>query len=130
MTRSELELALQASAAGIYPLEAGVGLLIAHASFLDRSDFRDRFIHHGVSITDGITDLAEIDWTTAITALQAGDLPCSGGERRLFHLAASLADGIPADLRDTLTGLDHNNIQRLINAILHASGRRQRPETS
>jgi hypothetical protein len=68
--------------------------------------------------------MAEIDWAAAITALDAGDLPCSGGEQRMLRLAASLADGIPVDLRDALTGIDHCNIQLVITAVLHASGQR------
>jgi len=80
MTTSDLRKALLACAAGFYPHEAGVGLLITHASFLDRSDFTGRFIRHGLSITDGSTNMAQIDWTAAITALGAGELPCSGGE--------------------------------------------------
>jgi hypothetical protein len=48
---------------------------------------------------------------------------CSGGEQRLLKITASLADGIPVDLQDTLTGLDDDNIARLVTAILHASGR-------
>jgi hypothetical protein len=120
VTAPALQAALRACAAGLYPLEAGVDLLIAHAWLLDRGDFRDRFVHHGTSITDGITDMAEID------ALDTGELPCSGGEGRILRLAASLASGIPVDLSDALTGLDHRNIDRLVNAILHASGQRQR----
>ena len=126
MTAPALKTALRACAAGLYPAEAGVDLLIAHAWLLDRSDFRDRFVHHGISITDGITDMAEIDWAAAINALDIGELPCSGGERRILRLAASLASGIAVDLRDATTGLDHRNIDRLVNAILHASG--QRPQ--
>ena len=40
---------------------------------------------------------------------------------------ASLADGIPVDLRDTLTGLDDRNIQLLTTAIHRASGKISRP---
>ena len=58
--------------------------------------------------------MAAIDWEGAITALHAGELPCSGGERRILMLSASLADGIPVDLRDAATGLDDRNVQRLI----------------
>ena len=50
--------------------------------------------------------MAAIDWDAAITALNSGDLPCSGGERRILQLSASLAAGIPVSLRDTVTGLD------------------------
>jgi hypothetical protein len=124
MTTSRLAAALRACAAGLYPLEAGAGLLIAHDVFLRRSDFTDRFIRHGISITDGATEMAEIDWDAAITALEAGELPCSGGERRILRLAASLADGIPVDLRDALTGLDDRNLALAISSFAHASGQR------
>src|SRR5450756_1465229 len=116
MTTDELTAALHACAAGLYPLEAGVALLIAEGTFLRRDDFTGRFIEHGTSSG------------TAITALHAGELPCSGGERRVLLLSAGLADGIPVDLRDAATGLDDRNIQLLLTAIRHASGKR--PESS
>jgi hypothetical protein len=50
--------------------------------------------------------IAAIDWGAAITALQVGELPCSGGERRILQLSASLAAGTTVSLRDTVTGLD------------------------
>jgi hypothetical protein len=115
--------ALRACASGFYPTEASAELLISHRTFLARSDFTGRFIHTGTSLTDGTT-MAEIDWPAAITALSTGELPCSGGERRILQLAASLAAGIPVDLRDAVTGLDDHNIQHLITAISHASGKR------
>jgi hypothetical protein len=124
VTALALQTALRACAAGLHSLEAGVDLLIAHAWLLDRSDFPDRFVHHGISITD----MAEIDWAAAINALDTSELPCSGGEGRILRLAASLASGIAVDLRDAVTGLDHRNINRLVNAILHASGQRQQHE--
>ncbi len=123
MTTEDLAAALRACAAGLYPLEAGVALLTASGAFLHRSDFTGRFIQHGAS--DGTAMAAVEDWQATITALGSGDLPCSGGERRLLILSASLADGIPVDLRDAVTGLDDRNIQRLLAAILHASGRRK-----
>jgi hypothetical protein len=67
--------------------------------------------------------MAAIDWDAAITALNNGELPCSAGERRILKAAASIAVGIPIDLRDTATGLDDRNINRLINAIARAFGR-------
>jgi hypothetical protein len=75
MTTSRLAAALRACAAGLCPLEAGAGLLIAHDVFLHRGDFTERFIRSGISITDGATEMAEIDWDAAITALEAGELP-------------------------------------------------------
>ena len=124
MTVDELTAALHACAAGLHPLEAGVALLTAEGTFLRRGDFTGRFIEHG---TSSGTAMAAIDWDAAIVGLQAGELPCSGGERRVLMLSASLAGGIPVDLRDAATGLDDRNIQRLVTAIFHASGRR--PET-
>jgi hypothetical protein len=119
MTTNSLDGALRACAAGLYPLEAGVGLLISHGTFLHRSDFTSRFILHGAG--DG-TRMAAIDWDAATAALAAGELPCSGGEQRILRLAASLAAGIPVDLSDAVVGLDQRNIHRLATAIRHASG--------
>ncbi len=125
MTDDDLAAALHACAAGLYPLEAGVALLAGSRAFLHRPDFAGKFIEHG---TSGGTAMAAIDWDAAVAALNQGELPCSGGERRIFLLSASLAGGIPADLRDAATGLDDRNIRQLLTAILHASGKR--PETS
>jgi len=124
MTADDLADALRACAAGLYPLEAGTALLIANGTFLGRDDFTSRFITAGTSISDGATLMAAIDWDAAITALHAGEIPCSGGERRVLELSASLADGIPVDLRDAITGLDDGNIARLVTAVLQASGTR------
>jgi hypothetical protein len=128
VTADDLTAALRACAAGLYPLEAGTALLIANGTFLRRDDFTSRFIQHGTSISDGTTLMAAIDWDAAITALHVGELPCSGGERRVLELSASLAGGIPVDLREAVTGLDDGNIARLVTAVLHASGKR--PENS
>jgi hypothetical protein len=125
MTADDLTAALQACAAGLYPLEAGVALLISNGTFLHRGDFTSRFIQHG---TSSGTPMAATDWDAAVTALTSGDLPCSGGERRVLLLSASLADGIPVDLHDAVTGLDDRNIARLVTVIRHASGKR--PDTS
>ena len=124
MTTTSLTAALRACASGIYALEAGVGPLIANGTFLHRDDFTTRFILSGASPASG-TRMAAVDWDAATTALAAGELPCPGGERRILKLAASLADGIPVNLRDAVTGIDQHNTQRLVTAILHASGQRQ-----
>lgn len=124
MTADDLTAAIRACAAGLYPHEAGVALLAGNGTFLRRRDFTGRFITTSTSISDGTTLMAAIDWDAAIAALRAGDLPCSGGERRILELSSSLAGGIPVDLRDAVTGLDNGNIARLVTAILHASGKR------
>jgi hypothetical protein len=93
--------ALRAGACGIHPLEAGTDLLTECGSWLHREDFTSRFITAGISISDGVTLLASIDWETAVTALHAGELPASGGERRMLLLASSIAGGTPVSLSDT-----------------------------
>jgi hypothetical protein len=117
----DLIAALRACAAGLYPLEAGTELLISNGTFLHRDDFTGKFIDHGIS--DG-APMAAIDWHAATTAITSGNLPCSGGERRILQLAASLAAGTPVSLRDTVTGIDDANIVLLVTAIGHASGKR------
>ena len=121
MTTDDLTAALHACAAGLYPLEAGIALLTGNGAFLHRDDFTSRFIQHG---TSSGTPMAAIDWDAAITALQAGELPCSSGERRILLLAASFAADTPVGLGDTVTGIDDANISRLLTAIRHAAGKR------
>jgi hypothetical protein len=103
---ARLPAALRACASGIDPLEAGTSILIGCDSWLHRKDFTDPFITVGTSISDGVTLMASIDWEAAITALNAGELPASSGERRMLLLAASIAGGIPVSLHDTLPGID------------------------
>ena len=117
--------ALRACAAGLHPDEAGAELLIRHGGFLNRQDFAG-FVHTATSISDGQTPMAQIDWDAAITALHHGHLPVSGGERRILQLAASIAAGFPASLRDTIPGLDNQNLHLVITAIRHTAGHRPR----
>ena len=113
--------ALRAGARGIYPLEAGTGLLIECGSWLHREDFTSRFITAGTSISDGITLLASTDWEAAVTALHVGELSASGGERRMLLLAASIAGGTPVSLNDTLPGIDRRNASLVVRAVAHAA---------
>jgi ADP-ribose pyrophosphatase YjhB (NUDIX family) len=113
--------ALRAWSKGIYCDEAATELLIRHRTWLRRDDFTTRFIITQAGPTGNIT--AAVSWEEAITALQAGTLPCSGSEASILHLAASLAGTTPVDLRDLITGLDRANIQLVLNAIRHAGGR-------
>lgn len=117
MTASSIPDALRACAAGIYTHEAGVSLLIANRTFLGRDDFTSRFITR-----DTATGMAAIDWAAAIPALDAGEIPCSGGEQRALRLAASIADGIPVSLSDTITGLDPRNARLVVQAVAQATG--------
>ncbi|MGH7735314.1 MAG: hypothetical protein ACREOE_16895 [Gemmatimonadales bacterium] len=119
-----LAAALLAHAQGLYCAEAAAELLIAQ-SWLHRADFTTQFARLHRDLADE-RPMAIIDWPAVITALRTS-LPCSGGEQRMLKLTASLADGIPVDLQDTITGIDDRNIQLLITAIRHASGQRQQP---
>jgi hypothetical protein len=76
MTPTHLATALCAHAQGIYCLEAAAELLIAQF-WLQRADVSGRFIN--ISPTDGHAP-AIVNWAAAITALDAGELSCSGGE--------------------------------------------------
>lgn len=123
MTRAAgLAAALRNQAQGIYCLQAAAELLITHGTWLHRTDFTGQFVTLNHGLTDG-RQIAVIDWPAAITALTAGHLPCSASEQRMLRLIASIADGIPVDLQQTLTGIDDHNIQLLLQAVLHASGR-------
>ena len=113
---------LRAAARGICPAEAGVDLLITHGVFLCRGDFTARFVEQDTHRNDE-TQLAEIDWSAAVIALDHGDLPCSRSEGEILRLAASLTEGIPLNLRNAVTSLDNANIDRVTHAIRHASGR-------
>ena len=76
--------ALRACAAGLYPDEAGVELLISHGGFLHRSDFTS-FVHTGTSISDGVTPMAQINWDAVHSALNDGQLPLDPHRFRRHH---------------------------------------------
>lgn len=121
---SDLDEAVLAHADGDLCAEAAAGLLIA-GRWLERDDFTGRFITVAASPCSG-TEMAVIDWPAAAGALGAS-LPCSGGERRLLQVTASLAAGIPVDLRDAAAGLDGRSARLVACAVLHASGHRGMP---
>ena len=53
-----------------------------------------------------------------------GVLPCSDGERQVLLVAASIAEGIPVDLREAALCLDAANAALAAAAVLHAAGHR------
>jgi hypothetical protein len=118
---SELAAAPRAHARGLYRDEAAAEPLIAR-SWLRRPDFASQFITVHPGIPDG-QPMAAINWDAAVAALGAG-MPASGGEQRMLRITASMGGGIPVDLRDTLTGIDDQNVQLLLRAVRHASGKR------
>jgi ADP-ribose pyrophosphatase YjhB (NUDIX family) len=118
--RWQLTAALRAGSKGMYCDQAAAELLIRHGSWLRRDDFTARYILIGTSQAGDIT--AAIDWEEAITALHAGDLPCSSSEAAILGLAASFATATPVVLRHAITGLDQANLHLVTNAIRDAGG--------
>jgi len=72
--------------------------------------FRDRLV-------------AVVDFAAAADAVQ-GVLPCSDGERQVLLVAASIAEGIPVDLREAALCMDAVNAALAAQAVCHAAGRR------
>jgi hypothetical protein len=66
--------------------------------------------------------MVAVDFNAASGALEAGALACSAGERRVLQIAASLAAGVPVDLREAVTGVDAGNAVLAAAAVLHAAG--------
>ena len=110
-------------AKGLFSTEAAVELLIGHGSWLYREDFLEIAVEFGQGVTGGAV-MAAVDFEAAARALEAGALPCSGGEGRVLRIAASIAAGVPVDLREAVTGLDDNNAVLAAAAVLHAAGSR------
>ena len=117
---SQLSTALRAAAAGIHPDQAAAGLIISHGTFLHREDFLCH-VETAACISDG-TPMAWIDWDAVIATLDGGRLPASGGEKRIVHIAASLAVGHPVSLRDAIPGLDRQSLELVTTAIRRAAG--------
>ena len=115
---------LRACARGIYPDEAAVELLIGHGTFLDRDDFTRHITTSEHGRPGGGLRTPQSTGPPPPPPSTSAPCPCSGGERRIFRLAASLAAGLPVNLRDALTGLDGHNLTLAISAFMHASGHR------
>jgi hypothetical protein len=120
----DLAAAVRAWATGWLPAEAAAELLIAHQGWLLREDFLQVAVEvRWEPLRD--REVAAIDFAAAAQAVQ-GVLPCSGGERQVLLVAASIAGGIPVDLREAALCMDAVNAARAARAICHAAGRRVR----
>jgi hypothetical protein len=118
MTAPSLSAALRVGAEGPYTLQAATGLLIAHGTGSPATTSPLHPPRH----RDSGDRLGSRDHRA-----RCGRTSQLGGERRMLKITASLAGGIPVDLRDTLTGLDDRNVQLLSTAVLHASGQSRSP---
>ena len=65
--------------------------------------------------------VAAVDFAAAADAVQ-GVLPCSDGERQVLLVAASIAEGIPVDLREAALCMDAANAALAAQAVCHAAG--------
>jgi hypothetical protein len=63
--------------------------------------------------------VAAVDFAAAVDAVP-GMLPCLHGERQVLLVAASIAEGIPVELREAVLCRDAANAAR---AVCHAAGR-------
>jgi hypothetical protein len=121
ITAPQLACLLYHAASGMCADVAAVMLIDRHGHFLHDPAFR-RIIAAGSSITTG-QPLAVIRWDAAIHALETGQLPCSGSERAILRIAASLAEpGITVNLRENPGNLDARNITLVTDAITAANG--------
>ena len=102
-------------------LQAAVGLLIGHESWLRREDFGGvalRWCRHPFCGQP----MVSLDFVAAVRALESGGLPCSSSERQLLLIAASIAEGMPVDLREALSGRDETDTALIVSAVVHAAG--------
>lgn len=116
-----LNAALLRAADGLYPLEAGVQLLVAHG-FWTQQLWGAGLIE--TSVDGGATQplYAEVRWSQAVDALENGGLAGGGSDRRILRVAASLAGGVRLDLSDAVCGLDRGNLHLALRAIWQANG--------
>ena len=102
-------------------------MLIAHRCWLGRGDFLRAAVEIEWEPFRG-REIAAVDFAAAADAVQ-GMLPCSDGERQVLLVAASIAAGIPVDLREAALCMDAANAARAARAICHAAGCRVVTET-
>jgi hypothetical protein len=95
-------------------------LLIGHRGWLLREDF----LRVAVEVRWDVyrdREVAAVDFAAAADAVQ-GVLPCSDGERQVLLVAASIAEGIPVDLREAALCMDAGNAALAARAVCHAAG--------
>ena len=103
---------LRSWAKGLYPLEAGVEVLIRA--------FGGRFAQPGHSwIRQGE---AAGWWVDERELCDANLEALSGGEQRVLRLVAALLGGHPVSLYETVPGLDRGVMDLILAALAHANG--------
>lgn len=103
---------LRSWAKGLYPLEAGVEVLIRA--------FDGRFAQPGQS---WIRQGEAAGWWVDESALCDANLEAlSGGEQRVLRLVAAMLGGHPVSLYETVPGLDRGVMDLILAALAHANG--------
>jgi hypothetical protein len=115
--------AVRAWAKGWLPTEAAAELLIGHRTWLLREDFLQVAVEVRWEVFRD-RRVAAVDFAAAADAVQ-GVLPCSEGERQVLLVAASIAEGIPVDLREAALCMDAVNAARAARAVCDAAGCRR-----
>lgn len=106
--QSEIVEGVRAWAKGMYPLEAGVELLIRQG----------RGIYAGAPWLYDYGERVVVDVDELLDGIGAW----SGGEQRVARIAASLLGGDRVDLNEDVPGLDRGHLSLVLAAIAHANG--------
>lgn len=111
---------LRAWAAGSYPVEAGVELLVRSC--------RGRFTDPGWPWI--LPGSHEGSWFLDASVIPECSIGLSGGERRVLAVVAALVDDVPIhDLPDVLAGVDREHLGLILAAFAHAGGSHEHSET-
>ncbi|MFE3458587.1 hypothetical protein ACFXKD_13680 [Nocardiopsis aegyptia] len=113
--------ALRTWARGYSADRAAVELLITHDEWLNRPDFRDRFVED-IPVDEVHTEpLTVIHWDLVLIAVQNHDLVASSSALAVLRIALSLAVCEPVDLCEALVGLDATNTAAVATAVVTAA---------
>lgn len=111
---------LEAGADGLPDELAAVLLLAEHGTWLSRPEFTSRYIAVITGPGSRGPVRARVRWRAALAGLRC--LPSSPSEEGILRIAASLAAGTTASLRECLASLDHGNARAVVRAIALAAG--------
>lgn len=109
----EVQAGLRAWAKGVYPLEAGVELLIRTSG--------GRFAGSSQPWIEAGDDPGWW-WVGAKQLNEVNFVALSGGEARMLRIVASLLNAEPVSLYRELAGLDRDSAEFVLAAIAHAGG--------
>lgn len=123
VSTDRLARALRRAARGLCPDEAATELLVAHGTWLRRSDFLD-FVDYSDDprLLGDDEPLASVDWRDLNNAMTWHPFAASASEMQVLLLAIALADGREIDLRDCITGLDEANTALVLHALARGAG--------